>query len=137
MAADGLQELVTTAEHAAENGSSAKTTNTNNNTTATEMASATATFNSTAGATNTAQPPTSKAPSEAASKRSNRSSRKRSVSVAPSKGWEEPEIDMLAVRSIQKQVGMLLASCDLSDEFKEVLADALVGMGEKKICNER
>ncbi|GMH74178.1 hypothetical protein TL16_g06393 [Triparma laevis f. inornata] len=137
MAADGLQELVTTAEHAAENGSSAKTANTNNNTTATEMANATATFNSTAGATNTAQPPTSKAPSEAASKRSNRSSRKRSVSVAPSKGWEEPEIDMLAVRSIQKQVGMLLASCDLSDEFKEVLADALVGMGEKKICNER
>ncbi|GMI11443.1 hypothetical protein TrVE_jg944 [Triparma verrucosa] len=138
IAADGLQELVSTAEHAAENGGGTKTANTSKSHTATtDLATATATFNSTAGGGSTAQPPTSKAPSEAASKRSNRSSRKRSVSVAPSKGWEEPEIDMLAVRAIQKQVGMLLASCDLADEFKEVLADALSGMGEKKICNER
>ena len=44
---------------------------------------------------------------------------------------------MLAVRTIQKHVGMLLASCDLSDEFKGVLAEALVGLGEKRVCNER
>jgi hypothetical protein len=84
-------------------------------------------------ATNNKAP--SKAPSE--SNRSRSSSRRRSVSTAqPSKGWEEPELDMLVVRSVQKHVGMLLASCELTDEFKDILKECSYGCEVKKMCND-
>ncbi|GMI21963.1 hypothetical protein TeGR_g1116, partial [Tetraparma gracilis] len=140
MAADQLQELIATADYAAGN----KTASGNPAGTATAGAdpsldpSASTNLDPSASTTlpaattsvpGSAAPTLSRAPSE--SNRSNRSSRRRSVSVAPSKGWEEPELDMLAVRTIQKQVGMLLAACDLSDEFKEVLRLTLEGLNEK------
>ncbi|GMI03755.1 hypothetical protein TrRE_jg12660 [Triparma retinervis] len=137
LAADGLQELVTTAEHS-------KQDNENLNSTSKSRANTAATgedLNNTA-ATGADPAASSRAPSEAAkSNRSNRSSRRRSVSVAGgggAKAWEDSvEIDMLQVRAIQKKVGLLLACCDLSDEFKEVLAQALLGMADKRVCNER
>ena len=133
MAADGLQDLIQTAEYAQQDGSLA--TKSKNNATAAEE---TSNFvNTGASSVSIAPPPSaSVAPSEGKSNRSNRSSRRRSFSVPQSKGWEEPEIDMIAVRSIQKQVGMLLAVSDLSDEFKEVLVTLLLALADKRVCNE-
>ena len=140
LAADGLQELVTTAEHSKQDNEKLNSTSksrTNTAATGDDLNKTAAT-----SAEPAAHAASSRAPSEAAkSNRSNRSSRRRSVSVAGgggAKAWEDNvEIDMLQVRAIQKKVGLLLACCDLSDEFKEVLAQALLGMADKRICNGR
>ena len=139
LAADSIQELVDIAEYSKQDGQDGNLNGTSKS--RTNTAATGEDLGATGGSTTEPAPPaaSSRAPSEAAkSNRSNRSSRRRSVSVAPSKGWEDNvDIDMLQVRAIQKKVGLLLACCDLSDDFKEILAQALLGMTDKRICNER
>eukprot|EP00903_Cladosiphon_okamuranus_P015016 g13894.t1 len=51
-------------------------------------------------------------------------------------GWEsEIEIDMLQVRAVQRRLGMLACTSDLSEEFKEQLRATRSALEQQRSCN--
>eukprot|EP00618_Florenciella_parvula_P017113 CAMPEP_0119479594 /NCGR_PEP_ID=MMETSP1344-20130328/8788_1 /TAXON_ID=236787 /ORGANISM="Florenciella parvula, Strain CCMP2471" /LENGTH=1700 /DNA_ID=CAMNT_0007513837 /DNA_START=186 /DNA_END=5285 /DNA_ORIENTATION=+ len=50
-------------------------------------------------------------------------------------GWEQPEVNMLEVRSVQKRLMMLMQVSELDKIFQETLSELLVMLRQKEVCN--
>ena len=82
------------------------------------------------------KPRSSKAPSTAGKRSTSRSaSRARSSAGGGGGGWEQPEINMLEVRAVQKRLMMLMRSSDLALEFQDELRNVLLSLKQKVRCN--
>jgi len=63
-----------------------------------------------------------------------RKSSKRGATTAYT-GYEGPAIDMVAVRSAQKRVAMMMCVCELDEEHIELLGDVQDALEQKTVCN--
>jgi len=80
------------------------------------------------------KPRSTKAPSIMSKKSSRPGSRAKS-SVGGQSGWEQPEVNMLEVRAVQKRLMMLMRASDLEAEFQEDLRGILDSLWQKARCN--
>ena len=82
------------------------------------------------------KPRSSKAPSTAGKRSNSRgASRARSSAGGGGGGWEQPEVNMLEVRAVQKRLMMLMRSSDLAPDFQEELRGVMQSLNQKVCCN--